>query len=105
MADWDQDLDAAGLPSSPPVEKKPAPVPLCGPCLAESWRWLDTNPMALHPRLGFAFGSGAVYDTSEGGMRDRLAARHAEWAALVRFQRRLVAEGCRAGRHAGASDA
>jgi len=74
--------------------------PLCGPCSAESARWLDTRPSVLLPRAGFAHGSGAAYDVSPAGLRDNGRARHAEWAATVRFQRRLVAEGCRAGRHA-----
>jgi len=94
MADWAQlalDLDDV---SAPPAG------PLCGPCSAESLRWLDTSPAAVIPRLGIAYGSGSAYDVSETGMRERRAARHAEWASTVRFQRRLVAEGCRAGRHA-----
>ena len=77
----------------------PAP-PLCGPCSAERDRWLDTTPATLLPRLGLAYGSGAAYDVSPAGLRKRRAARHAEWAATVRFQRQLVAQGCRAGRHA-----
>jgi hypothetical protein len=98
--DWDQlalDLDDAS--------EKPKPVPLCGPCSAERLRWLDTSPASLIPRLGIAYGSGSEYDVSETGMRERRGARHAEWATTVRFQRQLVADGCRAGRHAAASDA
>lgn len=72
---------------------------LCGPCSAESVAWLDTSPSTLLPRLGFAYGSGAAYDVSPAGIRERRAARHAEWAATVRFQRDLVAAGCRAGVH------
>lgn len=41
--------------------------------------WLDTSPSTLLPRLGFAHGSGAAYDISPAGIRDRRAARHAEW--------------------------
>lgn len=73
---------------------------LCGPCSQESARWLDTSPSTLLPRLGFAHGSGAAYDVSAAGLRDKNRARHAEWAATVRFQRDLVATGCRAGNHA-----
>jgi hypothetical protein len=106
VVDWDQlalDLDGANeSPSTASSREKPKPLPLCGPCLAESMRWLDTSPVSLLPRLGIAYGSGADYDVSETGMRERRSARHAEWAATVRFQRRLVAEGCRAGRHSGA---
>ena len=77
---------------------------LCPPCALQSARWLDTSPSTLLPRLGFAYGSGAAYDASPAGMRDRRAARHEEWAATVRRQRALVAEGCRAGRHAVSLD-
>ncbi len=73
---------------------------LCGPCTAESARWLDTSPATLLPRLGFAYGSGAAYDVSPAGVAERRRARHAEWAATVRRQRALVAAGCRAGHHA-----
>jgi len=103
MPHWQQpalDLYDVSEPPATASRKKPAPVPLCGPCAAESLRWLDTNPTTLIPRIGIAFGSGTGYDVSETGMRERRTARHAEWATVVRFQRRLVAEGCRAGRHA-----
>lgn len=73
--------------------------PLCGPCQEESARWLDTSPATLIPRLGFAHGSGAAYDVSPAGLRDRRAARYAEWAATVRNARRLIAAGCRSGIH------
>ena len=78
--------------------------PVCGPCSAEMGRWLDTSPATLIPRLGFAHGSGTAYDVSQAGLRERRAARHAEWAATVRFQRALVAAGCRAGNHATETD-
>lgn len=74
---------------------------LCDPCSGESVRWLDTRPSTLIPRPGFAHGSGAPYDVSSAGLLDKGRARHAEWAATVRFQRRLIAEACAAGRHAG----
>lgn len=73
---------------------------LCGPCSVESGRWLDTTPSALLPRLSLAYGSGAAYDASPAGIRDRRSARHAEWAATVRRQRAFIAAGCRAGQHA-----
>jgi hypothetical protein len=73
--------------------------PVCGPCSAEMSRWLDTSPSTLIPRLGFAHGSGAAYDVSAAGLRERRAARHGEWAATVRRQRALVVAGCRAGIH------
>jgi hypothetical protein len=73
---------------------------MCGPCTEESARWLDTRPSVLLPRAGFAHGSGAAYDVSPAGMADNRRARHTEWAATVRFQRRLIREGCAAGRHA-----
>lgn len=72
----------------------------CGPCAEEMGRWLDTRPSVLIPRPGFAHGSGAPYDVSAAGLRDKGRARHAEWAATVRFQRALVLAGCRAGKHA-----
>lgn len=103
MPAWHQpvlDLYDASEPSTTASRQRPTPVPLCGPCWEESLRWLDTRPASLLPRVGLAHGSGAAYDVSETGMRERRAARHVEWATTVRFQRRLVAEGCRAGRHA-----
>lgn len=83
-------------------EEVPPPLSggLCGPCAAESSRWLDTRPSTLLPRLSLAYGSGAAYDASPAGMAENRRARHAEWAALVRRQRALVAAGCRAGQHA-----
>lgn len=77
---------------------------LCGPCSAESLAWLETSPTTLIPRLGLAYGGGANYDVSAAGMRERRAARHAEWAATVRRQRALVAAGCRAGNHASLTE-
>jgi hypothetical protein len=78
-----------------------APLPpLCGPCLAEMGRWLDTSPSTLIPRLGFAHGSGAAYDASPAGIRDRRAARYEEWRRTVQHGRAMVAVACRAGHHA-----
>ncbi len=77
--------------------------PLCGPCSEEMGRWLDTSPATLLPRLSFTYGSGAVYDVSPAGIRERRTARHAEWAATVRRQRALIAAGCRIGVHADRS--
>jgi hypothetical protein len=74
-------------------------APLCGPCQDERGRWLDYR---LPPALGIAHGSGAPYDVSAAGVRDRQAARSAEWRDTVRFQRDLIARQCRAGQHAAA---
>jgi hypothetical protein len=74
--------------------------PLCGPCLAEMGRWLDTSPSTLIPRLGFAHGSGAAYDVSAAGLRDRRTARYEEWLRTVRHGRAMIARACRAGHHA-----
>lgn len=74
--------------------------PLCGPCRAERDRWLDTVPSTLIPRLGFAHGSGAAYDVSAAGLRDRRAARYEEWRRTVLHGREMVAVACRAGHHA-----
>lgn len=73
---------------------------LCPPCAQESARWLDTSPSTLLPRFGFAHGSGAAYDASPAGMRDRRAARHEEWRTTVRDQRKRIAQQCAAGQHA-----
>lgn len=81
------------------VTEPPRP-PVCAPCSEEMGRWLDTRPSTLLPRLGFAHGSGAPYDVSAAGLRDRTRSRTEEWRATVRFQRALIADGCRAGRHA-----
>jgi hypothetical protein len=72
---------------------------VCDSCSAEMSRWLDTSPSTLIPRLGFAYGSGAPYDAAAAGVVERRRSRHAEWAATVRRQRALVADGCRAGHH------
>lgn len=73
---------------------------LCEPCSAESQRWLDTRPSALIPRLGFAHGSGAAYDVSAAGLRERGSSRYEEWRRTVQHGRRMVAVACRAGHHA-----
>lgn len=73
---------------------------LCAACSSESVRWLDTRPSTLFPRAGFAHGSGAAYDVNIAGIRDARRARVMQWAATVRFQQRLIAEGCRSGIHA-----
>lgn len=86
---------AAGRGTSEEVSR-----PLCGPCSAESGRWLDTSPATLLPRLSLAYGSGAAYDASPAGVRERRSARYADWAATVRRQREFIAAECRAGRHA-----
>lgn len=89
---------APPLPAPPVTTPAPAP-PLCGPCAQESLAWLDTRPSELIPRFGIAYGSGADYDVSPAGIRDSRTARWREWAETVRFRRRLIAQGCRAGKH------
>jgi hypothetical protein len=78
--------------------------PLCGPCRAERDRWLDTSPSTLIPRPGFSHGSGAPYDVSAAGLRDRRGARYEEWRRTVQHGRRMVAVACRAGHHAAPVD-
>lgn len=70
--------------------------PLCPPCAEASGRWLDYR---LPPVLGIAYGSGAPYDVSAAGIRDRRRSRFEEWRSTVRFHRDLIARTCRAARH------
>lgn len=74
--------------------------PLCGPCSAESQRWLDTSPDTLIPRLSFTFGSGTAYDYTPAGVAERRRARYDEWRRTVQHGRRMIALACRAGYHA-----
>lgn len=76
------------------------PAPLCAPCRAERDRWLDTTPNRLIPRPGFAYGSGAAYDSTPAGAAGNRSARYQEWRETVRFQRDLIATACRNGQHA-----
>lgn len=70
--------------------------PLCPPCRAASSAWLDYR---LPPVLGIAHGSGAPYDVSAAGIRDRQRGRFEEWRSTIRFNRDLIARTCRAAGH------
>jgi hypothetical protein len=70
--------------------------PLCSPCHAARVAWLDYR---LPPVLGFQHGSGAPYDTSPAGIRDRQRSRFEEWRSTVKFQMDLIADACRAAGH------
>lgn len=71
-------------------------APLCVPC-REAWlRWLDYR---LPPVPGFQHGSGAPYDTSPAGIRDRQRGRFEQWRSTVRFQMDLIASACRSAGH------
>jgi len=71
-------------------------TPLCPPCSAARAAWLDYRPP---PVRGFAHGSGAPYDVSAAGLRDRRRSRFEQWRSTVRFQMDLIAAQCRAARH------
>lgn len=70
--------------------------PLCVPCRAARLSWLDYR---LPPVPGFQHGSGAPYDTSPAGIRDRQRGRFEEWRSIIRFHRDLIARTCRASGH------
>jgi hypothetical protein len=74
-------------------------IPLCPPCRDERSRWLGYR---LPRTPGFAFGSGAPYDVSPAGIRDRQHARFEEWRSTVAFHRDLIARTCREQRHSHA---
>lgn len=76
--------------------KLPADIPLCAPCREARAAWLDYR---LPPVLGIAYGSGAPYDVSAAGIRDRQRARFEEWRSTVRFHRDLIARTCRTAGH------
>lgn len=71
-------------------------TPLCTPCNEARARWLNYR---LPPTLGIAHGSGAPYDVSAAGLRDKQRSRFEEWRATVRFQRDLIARQCREAGH------
>lgn len=73
---------------------------LCATCQAESDRWLESSPSEVLPLLSIAYGSGAAYDTTGAGIRQRRSARWQQWRDLVVFQRNLIREGCASGHHA-----
>lgn len=70
---------------------------LCAPCRDARLAWLDYR---LPPVPGFQHGSGAPYDTSPAGIRDRQRGRFEEWRTTVRFHMDLIARTCRTARHA-----
>lgn len=70
--------------------------PLCAPCSEARLAWLDYRL----PRVrGFAHGSGAPYDISAAGIRDRQRSRFEEWRSTIRFHMDLIARACRAAGH------
>ncbi|MEV5211376.1 hypothetical protein AB0K35_28270 [Micromonospora sp. NPDC053740] len=71
--------------------------PICQPCSAERARWLDYR---LPRTLGITHGSGAPYDVSVAGVRDRQRSRFEEWKATIAFHRDLIAHTCRQQCHA-----
>lgn len=70
----------------------PVTPPLCAPCQDERSRWLDYRLPAVP---GFVHGSGARYDLSPAGIRDRQRARYEEWKSTIAFHRDLIARTCR----------
>lgn len=70
--------------------------PLCPPCREARLSWLDYR---LPRTLGIAYGSGAPYDVSPPGIRDRQRARYEEWRSTVNFNMDLIASTCRAAAH------
>lgn len=69
---------------------------LCPPCSAARMSWLDYRL----PRVsGFQHGSGAPYDTSAAGIRDRQRSRSEQWRSTVRFHMDLIARACRTAGH------
>lgn len=76
----------------------PAEAEICDPCQEERLRWLDTKPSAVLP-FGIAHGSGAGYDVTAPGIRDRSRGQHEKWRVLVREQMALIAATCRAAGH------
>lgn len=74
-------------------------APICPPCTELRMKWLDSAPSQVLPTFGIAYGSGANYDISAAGLRDRGRSRHQQWSALVREQMAGVAASCRANNH------
>ncbi|GIE30143.1 hypothetical protein Ait01nite_031880 [Actinoplanes italicus] len=77
-------------------------IPVCQSCQAERATWLDYR---LPRTAGFSFGSGAPYDASPAGIRDRQHGRFEEWRATIRFHRDLIARTCRDQGHVAAPPA
>ena len=74
-------------------------APICASCTELRMKWLDSKPSQLLPAFGIAHGSGADYDVSARGLRDRSRSRHQQWAALVREQMSAIATACRNAGH------
>jgi hypothetical protein len=72
---------------------------LCQPCIEQQMRWLDTRPSQMYPTFSFTYGSGAAYDTTPAGVRDRLRMNGERWRRLVRTQMAAIAADCRAAGH------
>jgi hypothetical protein len=69
---------------------------LCIPC-AHAWgRWLDYR---LPPVLSITYGSGAAYDATPRGIRDREKARFREWRDTIRWHQDHIRELCEQGKH------
>ncbi|GAA0550044.1 hypothetical protein GCM10010172_35130 [Paractinoplanes ferrugineus] len=86
-----------------PERKSPALIehhhtPLCPACQTQRSQWLDYR---LPTALGFVHGSGAPYDVSPAGVRDRHRSRFQEWKDTIAFHRDLIARTCRAQGHTG----
>lgn len=80
-------------------------APLCGHCIGERMRWLDTTPQGLFPELAFVTQANAAYSFTPRGVADGLRYRAERWRRTVGFQMQLIADGCRAGVHADVSEA
>jgi hypothetical protein len=76
--------------------------PICPPCQERRMAWLDSKPSQVLPTFGIAHGSGAPYDVTLAGIRDRSRSRHQQWAALVREQMAGIAAYCRQAGHTAA---
>lgn len=67
----------------------------CDQCRAEQDRWrYETSPLTHSRRSRFKIASGAVYDDSAAGARDRMRIAFEEWRDLVNSQCALIAKTC-----------
>jgi hypothetical protein len=69
---------------------------LCGACRPAWLAWLDYR---LPPVLSISYGSGAAYDATPQGIRDRQASRFREWRDTIRWQQAHIEALCAAGNH------
>jgi hypothetical protein len=74
-------------------------VPICPPCQERRMAWLDSRPSKVLPVFGIAHGSGANYDITAEGIKDRSRSRHEQWRLLVREQMAGIADYCRRAGH------